>query len=120
MSDNIRLTRDAALLLVRIYQRYLNSKHDGMTDLEARYIGDTKDAIRLFALEPDEWYATDLLFELADAGYISAYKGDNLANECALEREGIARMEHIWLDALGPLAKSLSEKALGLMLKAHS
>ncbi|MBQ8617684.1 MAG: hypothetical protein IJ418_09230 [Clostridia bacterium] len=120
MSDNIRLSRDAASLLVRIYQRYLNSKRDGMTDLQSRYIGDTLNVIHLFSLIHDPAFVTDLLFELDDAGYIEASLGNNLANECVLTREGIARMETLWIRFLGSLTKSLTSKALGLMLQALS
>lgn len=119
MSD-IRLTRDAAVLLVRIYQRYLNSKHDGMTDLQSRYIGNSFNVMRLFSLVPDSQYVTDLLFELDDAGYISAGPGDNIANDCTLERAGIARMESLWIDVLGSLAKNLTEKSFAAMIQALS
>ena len=118
MSDSVHLSRDAARLLVLIYQRYLNSKHDGLKDFESRYVGDTLDVIRLFSLDPDEWYVTDLLFELTRAGYIYSCAGDNLANECTLERAGIARMERLWVDALGSLAKALTAKALDAITQA--
>ncbi len=120
MVDNVHLTRDAAALLIRIYQRYLNSRHDGFDDLSSRYIGNTRDVINLFSLDHDECYVTDLLFELDEAGYISAELGDNLAHECTLQRAGIARVQSVWSDVIGFSVKTLTDcKRFSEKCEAH-
>lgn len=116
MSQSVRLTRDAAKLLVLIYRHYLAALDNGCDDFHARYIGDSFEVISLFSLPYSPSLTTLLLLELDRHGFVSAINCDDIAADCELSREGIAYMEGIWVDVAHALGKGITA-AVDVVLK---
>ncbi len=115
-----RITRNAASVFVSIYQRYHRSVLDGITDTQARYIGDSYDVIRLFDLDMDVEQVSRILFQLSRHGLIDAHDGNNIANECELTDDGIALMESLPFDLSAKILKHAGPAVLDAIIAAIS
>lgn len=108
MSTEIRLTDDADYVLCVLYDAYKTRRKNGESSFESRLFGSSE------CIQEDyiqQWPTDDIddaARELSEKGLASCLFADNALAEFALERDGIAFMEHRFGDRLDNLSQRIA------------
>lgn len=108
MAMEIRLTDDADYLLCILYDAYRFRRKNGESSLDARLFGGSE------CIQQDyiqQWPTDDIddaASELCKNGLVNCLFADNTLVELALERDGIAFMEHRFGDKFDKLAQRIA------------
>lgn len=108
MATEIRLTDDADYLLCVLYDAYRSRRKNGESSFDSRLFGGSE------CIQEDyiqQWPTDDIddaAGELAESELVSCLFADNTLVELALERKGIAFMEHRFGDKLDKLTQRIA------------
>ena len=108
MSNELRLTDDADFLLCTLYDAYRFRRKNGESSLESRCFGDSECIQEEYI---SQWSIDDIddaARELSDKGLASCLFANNTLAEFAIERDGIAFMEHRFGDKLDILTQRIA------------
>lgn len=103
--ETIALTREAKILLKRIYKHYKSNRRSGLSKTDATRLGSSKDIHRNSL---PNWAIEDVdavCWELDQAGLLSCFLADGIAYSVILTDLGIVQMEQRFA---GPLKTILN------------
>ena len=108
MSTEIRLTDDADYMLCVLYDAYRARRKNGESSFESRLFGGSECIQRDYIQQWSTDDIDDAALELSKNGLASCLFADNTLSEFALERDGIAFMEHRFGDKLDTLSQRIA------------
>lgn len=108
MSIEMRLTDEADYMLCVLYDAYKLRRKNGESSLEARLFGDSEYIQENYIQQWPTDDIDDAARELSQKGLASGLFADNTLAEFALERDGIAFMEHRFGDKLDKLSQRIN------------
>ena len=101
------LTNEQKRLLVSMYQEVL-SRQPALSMEQANSFKNSDQLIELFSLDMSSKNVSELCWKLKAKGYITCYRGDNLANDISLSDQTIIYMENKFKTGLKDVLSFLS------------